>query len=1094
MSDEKYDLFISHNSLDKSLIDRIAQRLYSGYDIRSWLDKWDLAAAADWAPAIERALRSSNSCAVVLGANGWGQYHSKEAVAALERREKNPEFRVIPVLLPGANAKDMVVLGDFFTRTHRVDFSNGVDDEEAFQRLLSAIRGEAPGPPPMTVFSIRRDAERWKLAPHEDKKSVLYSGGELRVAQEIANQYAGQLTDLAVKFLAVSATEEQQRIKAEQRRTQKIITGLVIGLIILVALTGVAFAQRQKAKRQEQIAETRREEAELQTQIAEENTKIAQSQQNIAEIQKSIAEQESIISEAQKQISEIRSKITNEEAKISAARGRIAELQRKKAEREERRANLQRDIAEERREVALSRQLSAQSEFTRAAGADFLPLSLLLGIEGLKSYPTWEADWAIRNNLALLPRVTAILPHGERVASVAVSESGEFVATTSGEGSTGGGAVRVWRARDGREVEDLSAAGPGPVIFSPKGDSLAYGSRNNDVTIREVPSGRVLARLPHDVNMVTPAAFSPDGKYLATIAYNLSPEAQLSDGTIRVWSLTSNRQVTKIEPSDSPGLAKLAFLDNERLATTENTIQIWNAADGTEVGHFDMEESRQILSPNGKYLARVKGRDGGAEVIATATGQTILEIKKEFLERAFFSPDGKYIAISDTKSDVQIWALNVPPETPAAVKIGKFDRAADTGSRGVIFSSDSKYFTANTGGRISIWELPGGRLAAKFVSEGAVDALEFSPDEKYVVTAGNGGVTRLWEVTARPDIASYPAPNVYDFSISGDGQYLAAATRREVRIWDIVGQRQLPPLTHGRGLLSVAFDPKDSTTLVTGTNADEIAAEPTAIWRWTSNDRKLFKQMDGHVQTLQYSPRGRYLAAGISAPQFTDSNDFGLWVWDAASGKVVLHNKGELFTRVIAFSPDEKFVAISGSFSTVIYEVESGKEVFKSSFSRSVAYSRDGKYFALARDKVVIVHRLDRAGRPDAEVAKLTQEGDILSLDFGPQSTYLATGGADNTVRVWYLASSKAVPGPREVVRIPHEGTPTKVFFHSDSRHLITGANQSVRAWLWKPNDLLAYARHRMIRPLTVEERRQYIGYVSPVTEPSSGQDKHLIP
>ena len=58
MAENKFDLFISHNSLDKSLIDPIVEQLNDGYDIRCWLDKWDLPASADWAPRIDQALQS----------------------------------------------------------------------------------------------------------------------------------------------------------------------------------------------------------------------------------------------------------------------------------------------------------------------------------------------------------------------------------------------------------------------------------------------------------------------------------------------------------------------------------------------------------------------------------------------------------------------------------------------------------------------------------------------------------------------------------------------------------------------------------------------------------------------------------------------------------------------------------------------------------------------------------------------------------------------------------------------------------------------------------------------------------------------------
>jgi hypothetical protein len=222
---EKFDIFISHNSRDKQLIEPIVQRLIDEHEIRPWFDKYDVPASSEWEPTIRKALESCRVCAVVLGANGWGPHHLDEARMSLERHESNPDFRVIPILLPGADQKAMAAMGDFFTRTHRV--SNGMADEEAFRRLLSAIRGEAPGPPPLTVFSINRVAKQWEQASIADKPSILYRGGELRDANAIAVTHAAMLNNAAVRFLSASAEAEQLSIQTERVRTRKIITSLL---------------------------------------------------------------------------------------------------------------------------------------------------------------------------------------------------------------------------------------------------------------------------------------------------------------------------------------------------------------------------------------------------------------------------------------------------------------------------------------------------------------------------------------------------------------------------------------------------------------------------------------------------------------------------------------------------------------------------------------------------------------------------------------------------------------------------------------------------------------------------------------------------
>src|SRR6185436_2409865 len=178
MTDEYPKVFISHNSRDKRLIVPLLERLNDEFQVETWLDEWALRPAHEWEPAIEKDLRNCDSCAIFLGANGWGKHHIVEARLALAYKEQNSNFTVIPVLLPDAHEEDMAVFGDLFSRQHRVDFTDGVENEEAFRRLLAAVRGEAPGPPPLTLFTIKKDASQWHQMALSDRASVLYRGAE----------------------------------------------------------------------------------------------------------------------------------------------------------------------------------------------------------------------------------------------------------------------------------------------------------------------------------------------------------------------------------------------------------------------------------------------------------------------------------------------------------------------------------------------------------------------------------------------------------------------------------------------------------------------------------------------------------------------------------------------------------------------------------------------------------------------------------------------------------------------------------------------------------------------------------------------------
>jgi hypothetical protein len=112
------------------------------------INKWHLVPGEPWEEALGEALDQSKTCAVFLGPNKLGPWENEEMRVALDERVRNKSFRVIPVLLPGAEPKDRKTLPRFLSRLTWIDFRGGLDDPETFRRLVAGIRGLAPGRQP----------------------------------------------------------------------------------------------------------------------------------------------------------------------------------------------------------------------------------------------------------------------------------------------------------------------------------------------------------------------------------------------------------------------------------------------------------------------------------------------------------------------------------------------------------------------------------------------------------------------------------------------------------------------------------------------------------------------------------------------------------------------------------------------------------------------------------------------------------------------------------------------------------------------------------------------------------------------------------
>jgi WD40 repeat protein len=142
---KRYDAFLSYNSLDRLAVEEVARRL-SGDGLELYLEVWKLAPGEEFQPALAAALQKSKTCVMFLGPSGLGPWQKQELQVAIDTKVREEGFRVIPVLLPGAERprRGDVAHLDFLINASWVEFLKTLDDDDAFRSLVWGITGTKP--------------------------------------------------------------------------------------------------------------------------------------------------------------------------------------------------------------------------------------------------------------------------------------------------------------------------------------------------------------------------------------------------------------------------------------------------------------------------------------------------------------------------------------------------------------------------------------------------------------------------------------------------------------------------------------------------------------------------------------------------------------------------------------------------------------------------------------------------------------------------------------------------------------------------------------------------------------------------------------
>ena len=1026
-----YDVFLSYSHADAEIVERVATRLTDEFGVQVFLDRWQLVPGDLLNEGIEHALASSKCCAVFIGCGGVTPYQNEEIQIAIERRITSPDgsFRVIPVLLAGAETVDRGSLSHFLARSVWVEFRDGRNEDWSLTRLVAGIRGErsVPGRPSLPLddtcpfrglqpfracdarFFFGREAEtQWLAHKLRESRFLAIIGPSGSGKSSLA--LAGLVPELQCGF-------ELDGSNAWPIEVFRPGSDPVENLALSV---GRLFGNKDTSKTSELIQQMLQSERAL---------------HRAAKLS-----------------------VNEKMPKAVLVVDQFEELFKPGVESQERSAfiaNLL--LASSIAGGVLLVVITMRADFYGQC-ADYPDLAAMISGHQMLVNPMDRN--ALREAIAAPVRFVGLSYELGLVDLLLRDVEDEPGALPFLQFAL----LELWKRRDGRQLtldayQQLDGV-RGALIqcaeaaFDTLDDEQQKDARRMMLRLTDASSRRGDTRRRIVRHRLRPAQrqrqdFAPVvdvfvNAHLLTSDRNEREEETIEvshEALIRGWprlrrwieedraSLLIHRAVADAaEKWDQAERDESFLFRGSRLAQ----VEAWEQDHFSEMNRREEEFVHASFSlrdaASRSLRTKVKGAVTGIAIVA-ATMAILAVLARGYAGDAERARHDAERARHNAETNLAtIFIHRARASADVDEKVHLFWRAYD-----VMPEVDAR--------RESMLSVIGGLsdlLELRLLHGGSVTSVAFSPDGDRVLTGSWDGTARVWDaVTGEPVTGPLEhGGNVVSVAFSPDGdRVLTGSWDGTARVWDAVtGEPVTGPLEHGGNVVSVAFSP-DGARVLTG-SSDETAR----VWDAVTGEPVTGPlEHGGNVVSVAFSPDGDRVLTG--------SWDGTARVWDAVTGEPVtgpLEHGGNVVS--VAFSPDGARVLTGSSDKTArVWDAVTGEPVTgpleHGGNVVSVAFSPDGaRVLTGSSDETALVWD---AVTGEPVTGPLEHGGNVVSVAFSPDGARVLTGSSDETARVWDAVTGEPVAGPLE-----HGGNVVSVAFSPDGARVLTGSSdETARVW-----------------------------------------------
>jgi WD40 repeat protein/class 3 adenylate cyclase len=796
---------------------------------------------------------------------------------------------------------------------------------------------------------LRGGLRQWQESGQDE--GALLAGAPLAVAQGWLAERRGDISQPEVSYIEAGLALQEQRQKERQRRRQWTVLGLAGGLVIALALAGLALFQRQEALTQRQNA--LRQAAILLASQAE--TELANGYHDRA-VLLALAALEDFPYTWQ----------------AEHALGQA---------------------------VSYSRAIQQYNEHQSAV------TSLAWSPDGKRVASSSSTDYDVHIWDPLTGETIRVIdiPAGitrnfwDMVVNVQWTPDGERLLTLTGDRYTLGSQdydMQVWDAASGEllsslqipnqaepEAGDMNVWGVNIPVgaaaeIAPRSGRLATLGGDNTALIWDAAWQKPALVLNGHTRGVNSVDWSPDEAKLVTASL---------DGTAIVWDARTTQALYTLAGHE--GWINLALWspDGTRIATAgqDGTLRIWDAANGQVLKSIQANAGETFSlswAPNGIRL--VSGhQDGSLRIWDAVSGQLLETLRghRGIITDLKWSPVDDRLASGDGNGYARIW--NAAPSTAWRLYPPQVARSGDWAGGGN-WSKDGRhlaviandYAVANLDPpSLAIWDVQANKLTTvymgyKLFTHGSFPS--FSPDQKAILWGGYAAdydysAAYVFDASSGEIIRTF-APGsdelIRSLAWSPDGSQVATALLSgKILFWDYQTGKQLPmQLKCSDGYFSAWVEWSPDGSKFSAACDDSVAL----VWdaRTWELLYTLHHDLPAYLNVAAWSPDGkRLLTAGGNTER--GGKDTSARIWDMETGKELLAFRGHTVEVVYgSWSPDGRRVATTGSDSAVkMWDAATGSELLTLSmpgFPMAAFWSPDGQHLAVGGMTLISVWRV----------------------------------------------------------------------------------------------------------------------------------------